>query len=81
MSRANPSTAKPPAHHTKMLQDCIAKGWIIRVGDSYEITLKGHERTMRLTEELAKTEQPYQESYAEYCARVAGPGRPPPRWS
>lgn len=55
MSKAHPSNAKPPAHHTKMLAECIAAGWIKRVGDSYEITPAGHAYTLGLTSELPTT--------------------------
>jgi hypothetical protein len=49
MSKANPSVAPKPAHHTKMLNELLAKGFIKRIGDSYEITQAGHEYTCALT--------------------------------
>ena len=54
LSKTNPSTAKPPAAHLKMLEDTLAKGWIRRVGEGYEITDEGHAYTMQLIRERAQ---------------------------
>lgn len=60
MSKAHPSTAKPPPAHLKMLEACIAKGWIKRVGDSFEITPEGHAYTMRTIVDLREKAAAYE---------------------
>ena len=69
MSKAHPSTAKASPAHLKMLDDCVAKGWIKRVGDTFEITPAGHEytmRTMREVNEHALTSTGYGDQYTAH---------------
>jgi DNA-binding IclR family transcriptional regulator len=44
-----------PAAHLRMLREMITRGFIKRVGDSYEITPAGHEYTCALTRHLPTT--------------------------